>query len=911
MNRFAGKKYQFFKAMTVVVIASFACWALAQQSDQSRANEKQIKRINTLEELGKHEEALFLADSLINDFKSRNLRPEWYDAVYKKTLMQNKPKERPEAIAQLQAIMHAETLNDSITAKIYGLLGYLYLCEDDYEMGARYYEKTLAGLLSNNCKSGLGTAYMNLGYALKSQGNYRVAIPYYLTSLPLLKKEGKYDNLSEALINLGDMSRFLNEFAKARQYYRQAFEVLPGSPGRLSSSLGWVKADEGMYEEALFYFREARRQGEYTAEEARIMGACEEKLGDTLKANLHYRDALQLAEDDQDSTIVLNYIGKALLKRKQPEAALRIFQQALYINYPKLRTDHPEDNPETFEHPDFWTVELLSGKARAFHYLYQTNRSPESLHFAYAAASGAARALDVFQGEMSDDSGRDAVDYAYNTYETGVRIGLDLQLADPEHAEVAGIYDLAERARSRILKTNMLEKDVRRSIDIPNDLEEAEQKALADQSRWEEKNKPDSLLAVNRRLDSIKSKIYEYAPVLKKARTQLTNTPVADIIHTLQKGELLLQYFWGDNNVVVFAVTRQGVRTHVIERSRGLTRMVDTLQSALQNRQMTPEAYAACALPVYRQLIAPVLEQTASVDRLFIVPDGPLWSIPFEALCGTPDGRFLVEDYQVSYHWSGAMWWQSRTEESRPTAAVSGYGGFAPRYGAAAGLALTMGRGFGDLPEARVAVRTAGEAWGGTVYTGSEVNQALFQREAGRFEILHLAMHGYIDSIYGTGLVFPASNDSVSILSAREISKMNLPARLAVLSACNTGSGAIFRGEGVMSLARAFALAGCPAITANLWEVPSEETNRITTRFLALLKKGDSKDGALRSAKLDFLKHAEPERRHPYFWAAQVLIGNEKPLHASRLGLWLGMLAGLLVVLAGVAYYRFKIRRAA
>ncbi|HOY06548.1 MAG TPA: tetratricopeptide repeat protein, partial [Saprospiraceae bacterium] len=190
MNRFAGKKYQFFKAMTVVVIASFACWALAQQSDQSRTNEKQIKRINTLEELGKHEEALFWADSLMNDFKSRDLRPEWYDVLREKTIKQNIHEERPEAIAQLQAIMHAETLNDSITAKIYGLLGYLFLYEDDYEMGARYYEKALAGLLSNNCKSGLGTAYMNLGYALKSQGNYRVAIPYYLTSLPLLKKEG-------------------------------------------------------------------------------------------------------------------------------------------------------------------------------------------------------------------------------------------------------------------------------------------------------------------------------------------------------------------------------------------------------------------------------------------------------------------------------------------------------------------------------------------------------------------------------------------------------------------------------------------------------------------------------------------------------------------------------------------------
>lgn len=107
-----------------------------------------------------------------------------------------------------------------------------------------------------------------------------------------------------------------------------------------------------------------------------------------------------------------------------------------------------------------------------------------------------------------------------------------------------------------------------------------------------------------------------------------------------------------------------------------------------------------------------------------------------------------------------------------------------------------------------------------------------------------------------------------------------------------------------MSLSRAFALAGCPAITANLWEVPSQETNLITESFLSLLQDGESKDEALRNAKLRFLENAESERRHPYFWAAQVLIGNERPLVDSWWRKWYWVVLVLLIVGGGVVAYR-------
>ena len=92
-------------------------------------------------------------------------------------------------------------------------------------------------------------------------------------------------------------------------------------------------------------------------------------------------------------------------------------------------------------------------------------------------------------------------------------------------------------------------------------------------------------------------------------------------------------------------------------------------------------------------------------------------------------------------------------------------------------------------------------------------------------------------------------------------------------------------------------------VTTDLWEVPSRETNDITADFLQHLHNGQAKDEALREAKLAFLKKAEPERRHPYFWAGQVLIGREAPLPGWYFRGWgIVILIAIILLAAGLWY---------
>ena len=129
---------------------------------------------------------------------------------------------------------------------------------------------------------------------------------------------------------------------------------------------------------------------------------------------------------------------------------------------------------------------------------------------------------------------------------------------------------------------------------------------------------------------------------------------------------------------------------------------------------------------------------------------------------------------------------------------------------------------------------------------------------------------------------------------------MHLNADMAILSACQTGYGVINRGEGVMSLSRAFAYAGVPATVMSLWKVPDNTTKEIMVAFYQNLKAGQAKDEALRNAKREYLQnHAESdELQKPFYWAGFVAVGNMTPIDMTPP--YQNFMIGSLILLAFV-----------
>jgi len=95
---------------------------------------------------------------------------------------------------------------------------------------------------------------------------------------------------------------------------------------------------------------------------------------------------------------------------------------------------------------------------------------------------------------------------------------------------------------------------------------------------------------------------------------------------------------------------------------------------------------------------------------------------------------------------------------------------------------------------------------------------------------------------------------------------------LPTLSACDTGSGEVKIGEGVMSLRRAFRMAGAETVLASHWKVSDKATTRLMTEFMRRWRSGEPCAKAWREAQLSLL-HSK-EFSNPYFWAAFTLTGQ-------------------------------------
>jgi CHAT domain-containing protein len=109
--------------------------------------------------------------------------------------------------------------------------------------------------------------------------------------------------------------------------------------------------------------------------------------------------------------------------------------------------------------------------------------------------------------------------------------------------------------------------------------------------------------------------------------------------------------------------------------------------------------------------------------------------------------------------------------------------------------------------------------------------------------------------------------------------------KLVVISACETGQGELVSNEGVISLARAFAYAGCASSISSLWKADDQATSFILQRFYVYLRKGYKKSTALRQAKLDYLASGTVNKS-PGYWSHLVLIGDHGAVIPAGFSWW-------------------------
>lgn len=356
---------------------------------------------------------------------------------------------------------------------------------------------------------------------------------------------------------------------------------------------------------------------------------------------------------------------------------------------------------------------------------------------------------------------------------------------------------------------------------------------------------------------------------------------ISDIQKKLKPGEGILEYAIGDSSLIWSLITSDQTRTGM--------KKVDNLPG-----QISKEIYAVKtggeSTGIGNLLLGNMEKEIVKMDHLTIIPDKNLNYIPFEWLVLPGSGKMLIEEVAVSYHYSTSLWHLLR--EDTPTSAPLKMLTVAPLFfnpeeetAPSINYASTY-RGSRDVKPLYHSVTEVNtidsifNADGNEVLSllGRDAGIANTKKHMGEYDIIHIATHGLVNKEHPerSGLFLYPEDDRAEVLSEDnflsmgELMTMEVHANLVVLSACDTGTGEIADGEGVLALPRGFILSGVPNVISTLWKVDDEKTKDLMTAFYRYLLAGNSYTQSLRLAKLDAIEKGAL----PLDWAGIVLTGS-------------------------------------
>lgn len=802
---------------------------------------------------------------------------------------------------------------------------------------AREY-KTLAAEVDGALSEGSADASNFLGMLSRYIGEPHVALVNYeqaLTIAKALNEEGAGLPSNILLSNIGML--YMNELDdpdKALNYFRRSKAFLmengqnPYDLGQIESKFARYFASRQQYDSAYYYIdrsmailRGADRaemslygkyamKAEFLYDQQRYQEALQQ-----LEAGTRYR--YQAIPGNTTYNWATDYHkGKVWLAMGQPDSALHYFSSALVSYLPDAPPAPGKVPAYTEDHPEkLMITKILHGKARAYQAL-SAQGQPEWSDRAFAHYQGL---LDwLYKIRSSFVYGESRVYISENMQEI---IDEALALAYAAYKETADeqylsfIHHTIESNKWVSLKEELLTSQARmpESFALAQRLEFLKKrvnffnKQLAENSLTKE----DSLNLLARRL-GLEQEITQ----INQQHQLLTNTvPIS--LSALRKdhlkdGEVLSEFLLGDSHLHQMLITRDTTLYLAHKDPQAREEEVNQLRQAIRQGQAEP--FNELAYRLYQRYVAPVAELPGfTLRQQRIIPDAFINNIPFDALVTAlpddikqfPANGFLIQSVNTRKQFMVT----GTPAAARPASARGQVLAFSPNFTRENIQAVheRAGESLVNLPYAVEECRSLVTRFDGAFYEGEAATETSFKEVSGQASIIHLATHAILEENVPdqSRLLLFADSVNDGMLHAYEINALNIDSELVALSACNTGMGEYRTGEGNMSLARGFYLAGTRSVLMSLWTVDDNSTATLMKNFYAYLEKGHTKDDALSHAKLDMIREADNIHRNPYYWAGFDLVGDTTPIPQPSRFPWLP----LVLVISGLAIVGGFIRK--
>jgi CHAT domain-containing protein len=815
--------------------------------------------------------------------------------------------------------------NSQVLADIYTNRGHLFNIKKSFDVAIDYLEKSIRiyanlGTRNINVLNNLSIAYVNISIAYIETRKYLLALDYLEKNVEINSKF-KLSGLSLTNLNIAKTYVKIGNSKKAEEFYLKSIASFVKEYNNNYYRLAEVYFDYG-----LFLRTEGKIDEALVAHKKSLFISLKNYGEKHTLVSLSYK---HISDDYQ-------YLNKL-------DSALYFYQKSL------ISVVKDFNNPDIFSNPsidsslfDIRLLDNLKSKAQALELFAGEQNDAgtklKMLNMSLTTMDLALQLIDRIRNNyMSEDSRIYLAENEKETYLFAVHLAYELYMITNEKSMGYKMYGIAQKAKAAILRNEITGNELLYSAGIPDSLRGKQKNLSGNISAYNNlvleesrKTKPDSarislwkdaLFDMNREKEKVTADIEKVFPRYHDLIRKTEPVSLQQIQKQMKKDETIVdyllsnQYFGGKRKLYIFLISRinldfceQSLDSLFVKNAETIRKTSDpSLVTGSQNAYFV--GYTDALNQMYLNLLKPV-EGLITGKKLIIIPDEEIGWLPFDAFLKNKPAadqtdyeglHFLIQDYTFSYGYSSSLIFSKRSSITKGAKVLA----FSPDY-----LSTGFpGNGLSSLHGAGAEIGSVLKWFRGKSFSGENATKINFLKALNDPAIFHLAMHSLPDSANSRYSYLMFDTHNLSGGDARlynyEISLLRIKSPMVVLSACNSGTGTLYYGEGLMSLARGFTLAGASSVIKTAWEINDETSMAIITRFYYYLSKGKEKNVAMRLAKLEYLKKSSPAFINPYFWAAYEVLGDNAPVarNPDRLAIFISVIA-LLVAAMFVFYLR-------
>jgi CHAT domain-containing protein/Tfp pilus assembly protein PilF len=828
---------------------------------------------------------------------------------------------------------------DPALAKIYWNLGKFYSDLSKYNIALKYYDKAEQLLISRYDRNNIQFAnvYWNKGNVYTHNGDFVKATNYLTKAYSILEMNLGTDDqdVSKVLLDLGFAYNKKGDNLLAIEYYNKAAKNKDNSGiikiyrnlGNIYQEINEPDSAEKYYHLSIDFAKNIYAGTSFD------LALCYQYYGEFLvksdrenESIWYYAQASEIfiklfgIKNNKDLSKVYRLQSEYFLLKAEYDSAVNKIQEALIAFLPGFSEKDPSKNPEIKDIIlDIYIQDDLQIKALALYKKFRQSNNLEYLIFSLETINLTLKVTEEIRKTYNEEESQLILNNnARNVIDLGVMVTYRLFTETNNISYLAEAFHFSEKGQAIILLSALRGLEAQSNTYIPEGARDFEKNltenlATYNNMIYQEKQKksPDEakiklwsneIFNLGISHDSILDSYKQLYPEYFRLKYDYSIISADSALRSLAADQAILEYYLNhtDSLVIGFLLTDGKLSAQILGNNNNLMRKLDSLHMNFVRTdyfnagQKEFESLTSISADLYDILIRPFENEIAG-KRLIIIPDGELGYLSFDLLLRiTPPGHsgtyndlpWLIKSNPISYSSSATIYFEQTSQASRKV--PGNLLAFAPSYNFKsadrdAGTIDSAMLNLSPMVGTKEEINSISGLFRTKKMFDEKATETYFKEHAGEYGILHLAMHTIIDNknpLYSK-LVFTRSGTGAQddgYLNTYELFGIQLPGQLAVLSACNTGSGKLERGEGIISLARGFFYAGIPSVVMTLWEIEDYSSAELVALFYENLKKGLSNDVALQEAKITYLERAGKMQSHPYFWAGYVNIGKTEPI---------------------------------